>query len=371
MVAVSDLRTGGRQSNATYQYTLLSDDTEELYTWAPKLTQALMASRIVKDVNSDQQHGRPADQRHDRSRHRDAPRSDAELDRQHALRRLRSAPGVDDLQPAQPVSCRDGGRAALLAGPAHARADLRFDVRRQSPPASSRRASPPAITSLDRDASTAASIAADSARNARDQRAGGERPFGRFDGRGGSTSLETMVPLSAFAKFAPGHTPLSVNHQGPFAATTISFNLAEGRSLSEAKTEIDNAIERIGMPSTVRGAFAGTARHLSAVAIEHAASVRRRARHDLYRAGILYESLIHPITDPLDPVLRQRRRGAGAVAFRHPIHHHRRDRGFVADRHRQEERDHDGRLRARGRAGRAQHARCDRGRPAFCAFARS
>ena len=68
-----------------------------------------------------------------------------------------------------------------------------------------------------------------------------------------------MVPLSAFANFAPGHTPLSVNHQGPFAAATISFNLAEGRSLSEAKTEIDNAIERIGMPSTVRGAFAGTA----------------------------------------------------------------------------------------------------------------
>ena len=57
MVAVSDLRTGGRQSNATYQYTLLSDDTAELYTWAPKLTQALMASDIVKDVNSDQQMG--------------------------------------------------------------------------------------------------------------------------------------------------------------------------------------------------------------------------------------------------------------------------------------------------------------------------
>ena len=57
MVAVSDLRTGGRQSNATYQYTLLSDDTAELYAWAPKLTQALMASEIVKDVNSDQQMG--------------------------------------------------------------------------------------------------------------------------------------------------------------------------------------------------------------------------------------------------------------------------------------------------------------------------
>jgi len=55
MVAVSDLRTGGRQSNATYQYTLLSDDTSQLYEWAPKLTAALMNSDILKDVNSDQQ----------------------------------------------------------------------------------------------------------------------------------------------------------------------------------------------------------------------------------------------------------------------------------------------------------------------------
>ena len=57
MVAVSDLRTGGRQSNATYQYTLLSDNTAELYTWAPKLTAALMDSDVLKDVNSDQQQG--------------------------------------------------------------------------------------------------------------------------------------------------------------------------------------------------------------------------------------------------------------------------------------------------------------------------
>src|SRR6185312_12688278 len=57
MVAVSDLRTGGRQSNATYQYTLLSDDAKELYAWTPKLTEALMASKIIKDVNSDQQLG--------------------------------------------------------------------------------------------------------------------------------------------------------------------------------------------------------------------------------------------------------------------------------------------------------------------------
>ncbi len=57
LVAVSDLRTGGRQSNATYQYTLLSDDTATLYQWAPRLTEALQKSDILKDVNSDQQQG--------------------------------------------------------------------------------------------------------------------------------------------------------------------------------------------------------------------------------------------------------------------------------------------------------------------------
>ena len=57
MVAVSDLRTGGRQSNATYQYTLLSDDTAELYKWAPRLVAALQGSQVLKDVNSDQQQG--------------------------------------------------------------------------------------------------------------------------------------------------------------------------------------------------------------------------------------------------------------------------------------------------------------------------
>jgi multidrug efflux pump len=57
MVSVSDLRTGGRQGNATYQYTLLSDDPTELYAWSPKLTQALMSNDVIKDVNSDQQMG--------------------------------------------------------------------------------------------------------------------------------------------------------------------------------------------------------------------------------------------------------------------------------------------------------------------------
>ena len=169
-----------------------------------------------------------------------------------------------------------------------------------------------------------------------------------------------MVPLSAFAHFSPGHTPLSVNHQGQFAASTISFNLASGRSLSEAKTEIDNAVQRIGMPSTVRGAFAGTAatyqQSQSSMPLLFGAALVT-----IYIVlGVLYESLIHPIT--ILSTLFSASVGAALALwlFYDPIHRHRRDRGAALDRHRQEERDHDGRLRARGGASRAQYARSDR-----------
>ena len=162
-------------------------------------------------------------------------------------------------------------------------------------------------------AHTAATIAVGFGAQPRDQCMAVSGHSAASTGAAVTTSLETMVPLSAFAKFAPGHTPLNVNHQGQFAASTISFNLAPGRSLSEAKTEIDNTIERIGMPSTVRGVVRRNRCDFSAIAIEHAASVRRRAGDDLYRAG---DSLREPDPSahhPLDAVLRQRRRSVGVM----------------------------------------------------------
>ena len=315
---------------------------------------------------------RPADRPHDRPRHRDAARPDPERDRQHALRRLRPAAGVGHLQRAQPVSRRDGGRAALLAGSAHARADLRFDRPAPIRPASSRPGSPPAITCpRPGRRSTAATIAADSARNLATNALAASGHSAASTGAAVSTSVETMVPLSAFAKYAPGHTPLNVNHQGQFAASTISFNLAPGRALSEAKTEIDNAIQRIDMPSTVRGAFAGTAatfqQSQSSMPLLFGAALVT-----IYIVlGILYESLIHPIT--ILSTLFSASVGAALalMAVRHAVHRHRRDRRAAAHRHREEERDHDGRLRARSGASGARHARGDRSRPASCASVRS
>jgi multidrug efflux pump len=68
-----------------------------------------------------------------------------------------------------------------------------------------------------------------------------------------------MVPLSAFADYRPANTPLAVNHQGPFVATTISFNLPPGVSLGDAAAAIRATMAKINMPATIHGGFAGTA----------------------------------------------------------------------------------------------------------------
>ena len=132
MFTGSDLRTGGRQSNAAYQFTLLSDDTAELYKWTPKLTEALMNNDVIKDVNSDQQQGGLETNVEIDATYGYASGADPQRHRQHALRRVRSAAGVGHLQRTEPISCGHGGRAPLLAGSSHARRTLRLDRRRQS-----------------------------------------------------------------------------------------------------------------------------------------------------------------------------------------------------------------------------------------------
>src|SRR4030095_13270594 len=75
-----------------------------------------------------------------------------------------------------------------------------------------------------------------------------------------STSTGAQVPLSAFATYGPTNTPLAVNHQGQFAASTISFNLPPGVSLSDATRAVAEALDRIGVPPSIHGSFQGTAR---------------------------------------------------------------------------------------------------------------
>ena len=74
-----------------------------------------------------------------------------------------------------------------------------------------------------------------------------------------STTPETMVPLSAFSTFGRGNTPLSVNHQGPFVATTFSFNLPEHGSLQSAIEAIQKTMLQLRVPASINGGLAGDA----------------------------------------------------------------------------------------------------------------
>jgi multidrug efflux pump len=143
---------------------------------------------------------------------------------------------------------------------------------------------------------TAASIASSSARNAATNALANTGKGSASSGAAVSTNLETMVPLSAFTKYAPGNTPLSVNHQGLFVATTISFNLAPGKSLSDATVAIDDAIQRIGMPASIHGGFAGTAQTYKQTLVSELILIVTALIAVYIVLGVLYESYVHPIT---------------------------------------------------------------------------
>ncbi len=119
---------------------------------------------------------------------------------------------------------------------------------------------------------------------------------GSSSGAAVSTSKETMVPLSAIAKFGPGNTPLSVNHQSQFVASTISFNLPPGKSLSDATAAIYETMAEIGMPPTIHGSFQGTAQAFQQSVSSLPILIFAALAAVYIVLGMLYESYIHPIT---------------------------------------------------------------------------
>ncbi len=109
-------------------------------------------------------------------------------------------------------------------------------------------------------------------------------------------SKRHQEPLSAFAHFSATNTALSVSHQGLFVAATTSFNLAPGKSLSQATTAINNGISKLGVPTTVHGTFAGTANAFQSSLATMPVLMLTALLAIYIVLGILYESYIHPIT---------------------------------------------------------------------------
>ena len=296
--SVQDIRVGGRQSNALYQFTLQADSLPDLYVWGPKLTEALQKdTSVITDVDSDQQQrGLQINLTIDRdaasrlgvsTRAISATLYDAFGQRQvstiyNALNQYHVVMEVAPQWWASPETLKDiyvstsggalsgtqtsGGIAGALASPATGAK------------------------------AATASDAAQALRNARTNQIAIGGRSGASTGAAVSTTAETLIPLTQLTRYEYGTTPLAVNHQSMFVASTISFNLAPGKTLSDAVAYVNETMREIGVPTTLHGSFQGTARAFQQSLNNQLLLVLAALAAVYIVLGILYESYIHPIT---------------------------------------------------------------------------
>jgi len=305
LTAVQDIRAGGRQSNSAFQYTLQSDSTDDLFTWTPKLVTALEHSAVLADVNSDQQQkGLETDLVIDRdtasrlgitASQIDSTLYDAFGQRQvsviySAINQYHVVMEIDPRYTQYPASLSDI-YIATSGGGASGTAQSNSPAGTVAAPATTKTA--PATSA---NATAAANANNNSARNAAINSLATAGKSSTSSGAAVSTAKETMIPLAAVAHYQPGNTPLSVNHQGLFVSSTISFNLQPGASIGEAAAEINDAINQIHMPASIHGSLAGTAQ-VFAQSLNNEPILIVAAIAAVYiLLGVLYESYIHPIT---------------------------------------------------------------------------
>jgi multidrug efflux pump len=308
--AVQDIRVGGRQSNAQYQFTLLADSTVDLYKWGPRITEALQARPELADVNSDQQQsGLEAMVTIDRASAARLKITPSQIDntlydafgqRQVSTiyNPLNQYHVVMEVAPKywqspemlKEVYISTTGGTASGSQSTNATAGT---VTLTNPSGNSTAASGgTGGTST----SSAATIAADAARNLANNSIAASGKSSASTGAAVSTAKETMIPLSAIASFGPGSTPLAVNHQGQFVASTISFNLPPGTSLSDATAAIDETMATLGVPATIHGSFQGTAQAFQQSLSDQPILILAALAAVYIVLGILYESYIHPLT---------------------------------------------------------------------------
>ena len=293
--AVQDIRVGGRASNALYQYTLQAPDLTDLYSWGPKILAALQKVPQLTDVNTDQQNK--------------GLETDLVIDRDTAARFGINASQIDNTlydafgqrQVSTIYNPRNQYHVIMEVAPRFwQRPDTLKDLY-----ISTTGGSVGGVQSTNAVAGTvisatqlpsAATIASDAARNLAINSLASTGHISPSTGAAVSTSVETMVPLAAISHYGPGSTPLAVNHQGLFIATTISFNLAPGVSLGDAADAIDAAMNRIGVPATIHGTFQGTARVFQESLANEPFLILAALLAVYIVLGILYESYVHPIT---------------------------------------------------------------------------
>ena len=294
--AAQDVNVGARSTSAQYQYTLAADDTTELYDWAEKLVNALQKRGKLKDVTSDQQIK--------------ALQTNLVFDRDAASRLGISAAMIDNTlydafgqrQVSTIYAALNQYHVIMEIAPRYTQRPSMLDEIFISTAGGAALAT--ATTNLPggsvtkSGAATAAvgSASLDAARNAATNALAASGKSTASAGAAVSTVQEPMAPLAAIARYERGNTALSINHQGPFVTTTISFNLDPHDALSDGIEEIHAAEGEIHMPTTVHGGASGTAL-LFTDSFKTMPLLFLTAIFAIYIVlGVLYESTIHPIT---------------------------------------------------------------------------
>ena len=233
---VQDIRVGGRMSDSSYQFTLLADDLAELRRWAPRLERAMRDMPEIADVSSDQEVR--------------GLQTTLVFDRETAARLGITTRQIDstlNLAFGQAVVSTIYGelnqyRVVMEVAPRFWQSpDSLKDLHLVSP-------------------------------------------------------TKGLVPLSQIARWSTTNAPLSVSHQSQFVSATVSFNVAAGVSLSQATEAVQAKMAEIGMPASIHGSFQGTARAFQA-SLQNQPWLILAALVAVYIVlGILYESLVHPVT---------------------------------------------------------------------------
>jgi hydrophobe/amphiphile efflux-1 (HAE1) family protein len=234
--SVQDLRLGGRSARTQYQYTLQDANLDELKQWAPRVLEKLRSLPALKDVNTDQQTA--------------GLQLSVTLDRERAARFGILPQAVDEA-----LYDAFGQRQVAVSYTQlnYYRVVLEAKSGQQSGPEALRRIYV-------------------------------------------SSPTGAQVPLSEIATFSPGSASLAVNHQGQFPATTISFNLAPGIALGDAVELIHKAEGQLHFPDSLRGSFMGTAQAFKSSTSSQPWLILAALVTVYLVLGMLYESLIHPIT---------------------------------------------------------------------------
>ncbi|HVZ08294.1 efflux RND transporter permease subunit [Rhodopila sp.] len=292
LIPIQDFRVGGRQSNAAYQYSLQADSSALLYEWLPKLERALQQNPILTDVSSDvQQKGLE---------------TDLVIDRQTASR-LGITPAMIDntlydafgqRQVSTIYSAQNQYHVIMGVAPEYWQSPQILKdiyVSTQGGAASGTQTTNAVVGTVG-SGTAASSIATSAARNAATNAIANKGKGSASSGAAVSTTKETMVPLAAFSHFQMGNTPLSVSHQGSFVTGTISFNLAAGKSLSDAAVAVDDAMRQIGLPASIHGTFGGTAQVFQSTTSTLPLLFLSAILAIYIVLGILYESYVHPLT---------------------------------------------------------------------------